>query len=191
MLEHSALYVVVDEDGDRHIQAVCATAEEAAQVRDEIRTMARSAAVTGLCATELNIYAMNAVFPGDRYRLVYGAPDCVPKHVLEVMPLQISKVTNTDAHSEAYLYPDELYIHRKKALAAAAKHNLQQLKLFPDGPWEWAIVVEVGEPLWFRYRSECLLRKGVGWEDTDLVRPVRVIRPTADEVSLCAADSTQ
>jgi len=183
MLEHIVLYVVVENDLDRRIQAVCATVEEAERVRAQILQTVSLAAVSGLCSTDLNIYAMNAVFPGDRYRLVYGTPESRPSHPLEVPALQSSKVTHTDAHSEGHLYPDELYVHRKQALAAAAKHNSQQLKQTPDVPQDWALVVEIGEPLWRRYRSEGLVRNGAGWEDTDLVRPVRVIRPTSEEVS--------
>lgn len=29
-----------------------------------------------------------------------------------------------------------------------------------------------------------LHRKGVGWEDADLVRPVRIVQPTPEEASL-------
>ena len=183
MLEHIILYVVVDSDEDRCIQAVCRTAEDAERVRAEILQTVKSAAVRGICCTKLDIYAMNAVFPGDRYRLVYGTPESRPSHPLEVPALQISSVTQTDAHSEGYLYPDELYVHRKEAFATVAKHNFQQLKQAADAPLDWAVVVEIGEPLWRRYRSECLVRNGTGWEDTDLVRPVRVVYPTDAEVS--------
>jgi hypothetical protein len=74
MLEHFILYVVVEDDLDRRIQAVCATAEEAEKARAEIRQPLRAATVQGLCATELEIFAMKAAFTGDRYRLVYGVP---------------------------------------------------------------------------------------------------------------------
>ena len=182
MLEQTVLYVVVENDKDRRIQAICETVDEAEKTRAEILDTFHSAEVPGLCATGLSIHAMNAVFPGDRYRLAYGTPQRRPLRPLEVPALRLSKVTNTDAHSEAYLYPDELYVHRKEALVAAARHNAQQLKLPADETLDWAVVVEIGEPLWRRYRSECVVKMAVGWEDTDLVRPVRVIHPTAEEV---------
>jgi hypothetical protein len=184
MLDRVTLYVVVEDDAGHRIQAVCDTQEEAEETREEIRQTFGDTAMSDICITRLNIFAMNAVFPGDRYRMVYGTPECRPRHPLEVPPLQYSRMTNTDAHSEGYVYPDELYLDRKKALAAAARHNSQQLKRPEDEALDWVMVVEVGEPLWRRYRSECLVRKGVGWEDADLVRPVRIVQPTPDEASL-------
>ena len=184
MLDHVTLYVVVEDDVGRRIQAVCDTQEEAERTREDIRETFGGAAMSELCTTQQDIFATNAVFPGGRYRLVYGTPECRPRHPLEVPPLQYSRMTNTDAHSEGYAYPDELYLHRKEALAAAARHNSRQLKRPADESLDWAMVVEVGEPLWRRYRSECLVRKGVGWEDADLVRPVRIVQPTPEEASL-------
>ena len=177
------MYVVVEDDESRHIQAVCDTVEEAESVRRELLATIRSAGVPELYASGLSIHAMNAVFPGDRYRLVYGTPRSAPSHPLEVPPLRKSSITNTDAHSEAHQYPDELYVYRKEALAAAARHNTHQMKQGPNESIDWALVVEIGEPLWRRYRSECLVNRGAGWEDTDLVRPVRTITPTDDEVT--------
>ena len=141
------------------------------------------APASALAATNLEIHAMNAAFPGDRYRLVYGRPASMPSHPLEAPAFQGSRLPNTDAHSDPYLYPDKLFVHRKEALAAAAQHNLRQLCQPGDGPLDWAVVVEIGEPLWRRYRSECLVRKGLGWEETDLVRPVRLIHPTEEEAT--------
>ena len=191
MIGHLTVYVVVEGGLSRRIHAVCETAEEAEQTRGQLLATVRRAASRGQGQTSLTIHAMNAVFPGDRYRLVYGQPRSRPSHPLDLPRLHFSKLTHTDAHSEAYLYPDELFIHRKEALAAAAKHNLQQLK-GPSEPQDWAIVVEIGEPLWRRYRSECLVLKGFGWEETDLDRPVRVVYPTKDEVSLeCVAEQAR
>jgi len=183
MLEQTVLYVVVEDDRARRIQAICQTVEEAEKTRAEILDTFQSSEVPGLCATGLSIHAMNAVFPGDRYRLVYGTPKVWPASPLEVPAFQLSRVTNADALSEAYLYPDQLYVYRKEALAAAARHNADQLKRPPVEMLDWAVVVEIGEPLWRKYRSECVVRMGVGWEDTDLVRPVRAIVPTRDEAS--------
>ncbi len=182
MLEQTILYVVVEDGEGSRIQAVCETVEEAEETRAEILDTFQRAEVPGLCTTGLSIHAMNAVFPGDRYRLVYGTPQSRPSRPLEVPVLLISKVTNTDAHSEGYIYPDELYVYRKEALAAAATHNAQQLKRPSDESLEWALVVEIGEPLWRRYRSACMIKREVGWEDSDLVRPVRVVHPNAEEV---------
>ncbi|KKL17803.1 hypothetical protein LCGC14_2481890 [marine sediment metagenome] len=183
MLAQVTMYVVVEDDESRHIQAVCATVEEAEAVRRALLATIKSADLPELYASGLSIHAMTAIFPGDRYRLVYGTPQSVPLHPLEVPPLKKSSITNSDAHSEAYHYPDELYVYRKEALAAAALHNTQQLKQGPNGPIDWALVAEIGEPLWRRYRSECMVNSGAGWEDTDLVRPVRVISPTDEEVA--------
>jgi hypothetical protein len=183
MLEHVILYVVVEDDINRRIQAVCAKVEEAEKARSEILQTVCTASVQGICSTKLNIHAMNATFTGDRYRLVYGTPASRPSRPLDVPAFQISKVTNTDAHSEGYIYPDELFVYRKEALAAAARHNCRQLQQTSGVPEDWAVVVEIGEPLWRRYRSECLVRNRTGWEDTDLVRPVRVVCPTGEEIS--------
>ena len=181
MSEQITLYALVDTTVRRQIHAICGTAEEADKVRRELHAMVASAPVSALCTTNLEIHAMNAAFPGDRYRLVYGRPVSMPSHPLEVQGFQGSRIPYTDAQSDAYLYPDELFVYRKEALAAAAKHNFRQL-CRPGGFLDWAVVVEIGEPLWRRYRSECLVRKGLGWEETDLVRPVRVIHPTDAEV---------
>lgn len=181
MLQQVTLYAVVDSHQERHIQAVCATVAEAEEIRQEILKALQSA--EGLVATELTIHAMHTVFPGDRYRLVYGTPVRRPAKPLDVPRFRGSRVTLSDAHSEAYLYPDELYLDRKEALAAAAQHNYRQLKQTTGGSLDWAVVVEVGEPLWRRYRSECMVLNGVGFEYTDLIRPVRVIHPTAEEVA--------
>ena len=183
MLEQVTLYVVVDDSQARRIEAVCASAEEARQTRQQLLRTAASAEEAGLCAADLSIHAMNATFPGDRYRLVYGTPQSPPKSPLEAPAFRFSPLTNTDAHSEAYLYPDELFVHRYEALAAAAKHNARQLQRTDGGSLDWAVVVEIGEPLWRRYRSECMVRGVVGWEDTDRVRPVRVIHPTEEETA--------
>jgi hypothetical protein len=183
MLEQMTVYAVVNGCANRQIHAICGTAEEAEKVRRDLLAMIASAPSPESCATNLEIHAMHTEFPGDRYRLVYGRPVSMPSHPLEVPEFQGSRISNSDAQSDAFLYPDELLIHRKEALAAAARHNLQQLGQ-PDGPSDWAVVVEIGEPLWRRYRSECLVRKGLGWEETDLVRPVRVIHPTDGEVTI-------
>jgi len=182
MSEQITLYAVVDTTVGRQIHAICGTAEEAQNVRREWLATAASAMTSGENATNLEIHAMNAVFPGDRYRLVYGRPASMPTHPLEVLAFQDSRIPYTDAQSDAYLYPDELFVHRKEALAAAAKHNFRQF-CRTGQLMDWAVVVEIGEPLWRRYRSECLVRRGFGWEETDLVRPVRVILPTEDEVT--------
>jgi len=184
MFEQITMYVVVEEEQDRHIQAVCASVEEAESVRESLLATMRSADVPELYANGLSIHAMSAVFPGDRYRLVYGTPESAPSHPLEVPSLKRSSVTNTDAHSEGFVYPDELYIHRKEALATAARHNMRQLRQATDDPLHWALVVEIGEPFWRRYRSECMVNGPAGWEDTGLVRPVRVVHPTDEEVSV-------
>ena len=184
MLERITLYVVVDTTVRRAIHAMCVTADEAECVRREILGMLASAPVSELCSTNLEIHAMNAVFPGDRYRLVYGRPVSTPSHPLEVPTFQNSRLMNADAHSDAYLYPDELFVYRKQALAEAAKHNLRQFDQAGHGPLDWAVVVEIGEPLWRRYHSECLIRNGLGWEETDLVRAARVIYPTGGEVTI-------
>jgi hypothetical protein len=183
MLEHTILYVVVENDAQRVIHAVRATVEEAEEARTEVLATLRSPQAPWLCDAELSIHAMNAVFPGDRFRLVYGEPVSLPSHPLEVPVFRHCKVTNTDAHSEGYAYPDDLYLFRKQAFAVAALHNAKQLERQGSDPLEWAVVVEIGEPLWRRCRSECLVSMGVGWEQTDSVRPVRVIRPTVDEVA--------
>jgi len=183
MLEQVTLHAVVDDDQTRQIEAICASAEEARQTRQQLLRTAASAEVPGLCAVGMSIHAMNATFPGDRYRLVYGTPQSPPKRALEVPAFRFSPLTNTDAHSEGYLYPDELFVDRRQALAAAAKHNSRQLERTDGGTLDWAVVVEIGEPLWRRYRSECMVRGGVGWEDTDRVRPVRVVHPTEEEVA--------
>jgi hypothetical protein len=178
--EHTVVYVVLEGNVHRRIHAVCATAEEAELARQEMQpTLAK----TGR-GTQLTIHAMHAAFPGDRYRLVYGRPKSIPTHPLAVPEFCLSRLTNTDAHSEAYLYPDKLFVHRKEALAAAAWHNAQQLARAAGSALDWAVVVEVGEPLWHRYGSECLVRKGCGWEELDRVRPVRLVHPTVDEVTL-------
>ncbi|MGA2254822.1 MAG: hypothetical protein ABSG53_09185 [Thermoguttaceae bacterium] len=182
MSQQITLYALVDTTLRRRIHAICGTAEEADKIRKDLLAMAASAPASAPCATNLEIHAMNAAFPGDRYRLVYGRPMSTPSHPLEAPGFQGSRVPYTDAQSDAYLYPDELFVYRKEALAAAAKYNLRQL-CRPGGPLDWAVVVEIGEPLWRRYRSECLVRKGLGWEETDLVRPVRVIHPTDAEVT--------
>jgi hypothetical protein len=183
MLEQVTLYALVDTTVRRRIHSICGTAEEAEKVRKELLAMVASAPASAPCATILEIHAMNATFPGDRYRLVYGRPLSTPPHPLDVPRFQGSRVPYTDAQSDAYLYPDELFVYRKEAMAIAAKHNVRQL-CRPGGPLDWAVVVEIGEPLWRRYRSECLVRKGLGWEETDLVRPVRVIHPTDAEVTV-------
>ena len=182
MSDQITLYALVDTTVRRRIHAICGTAEEAEKVRRELLAIVASAPPLAACATNLEIHAMNVAFPGDRYRLVYGRPVSIPAHPLEVPAFQGSRIPYTDAQSDAYLYPDELFVHRKEALAAAAKHNFQQL-CHPGASLDWAVVVEIGEPLWRRYRSECLVRKGLGWEETDLVRPVRVIHPTEGEVA--------
>ena len=181
MLEQVTLYVVVDDNQARQIEAVCASAEEARKTRQQLLRTAAMAEVLGLCGAEFSIHAMNATFPGDRYRLIYGTPQSPPKHALEVPAFRFSSLTNTDAHSEGYLYPDDLFVDRHEALAAAAEHNTLQLQRTDDGSLDWAVVVEIGEPLWRRYRSECMVRGGVGWENTDRARPVRLIHPTEDE----------
>lgn len=183
MLEQITMYVVVEEEQDRHIQAVCVTIEEAEAVRRSLLATMQSADIPELYASGLSIHAMHAVFPGDRYRLVYGTPQTAPLHPLEVPSLKRSSVTNSDAHSEGFVYPDELYLYRKEALVAAARHNMRQLQQTTDDPMHWALVVEIGEPLWRRYRSECLVNGPAGWEDTDTARPVRVVHPTDEEVS--------
>ncbi len=183
MMDQITLYAVVNRCVNRQIHAICGTAEEAEKVRRQLLAMMASAPSPESSPTNLEIHAMNAEFPGDRYRLVYGRPVSMPSHPLEVPELQGSRISNSDAQSDAYLYPDELFIYRKEALAAAARHNLRQLGQ-PSRPVDWAVVVEIGEPLWRRNRSECLVRKGLGWEETDLVRPVRVIRPTDGEVAI-------
>ena len=182
MSEQITLYAVVDTTVRRRIHAICGTAEQAEQVRRELLALAVSAPLSELCATHLEIHAMNVAFPGDRYRLVYGRPVSMPSYPLEVPEFQGSRISYSDAQSDAYLYPDELFVYRKEALAAAARHNFQQL-FRPGGLLDWAVVVEIGEPLWRRYRSECLVRKGLGWEESDLVRPVRVVHPTEGEVA--------
>ena len=181
-LERITLYAVVSKGANRQIHAICGTAAEAEKVRKELLAMAASAPASEWCATNLEIHAMNAAFTGDRYRLVFGRPVSLPSHPLEVPRFQCSRISISDAQSDAYLYPDELFIYRKQALAAAALHNFGQLR--QGRPLDWAVVVEIGEPLWRRYRSECLVRDGLGWEETDLARPVRVIHPTAGEVSI-------
>jgi hypothetical protein len=183
-MEQTVLYVIVENVPGRRIHAVCRTAEEAEQMRRQLGTMAQSAESPPVCTAQLSIFAMNAVFPGDRFRLVYGTPKSRPSHPLEVPELEYCRVTNTDAHTEGYAYPDQLYLHRKQALAAAAVHNVRQLERQDGGPLDWAVVVEIGEPLWRRYRSECMVLRGLGWEDTELVRPVRVIHPTPEEATL-------
>jgi hypothetical protein len=180
VLEQITLYVVVETTGRRGIRAICGTVDEAEKFRGELLPM--MAADSAFCPTNLEIHAMNAAFPGDRYRLVFGRPASIPLHPLEVPAFQSSRVPNIDAQSDAYLYPDELFVHRKEALASAAKHNFRQL-CQASNPLDWAVVVEIGEPLWRRYHSECLVRNGLGWEETDLVRPVRVIHPTDEEVT--------
>ena len=181
MLEQVTLYIVVDDNQARQIEAVCASAEDARQARRQLLRTAAMAEVIGLCGAELSIHAMNATFPGDRYRLIYGTPQSAPKYALEVPAFRFSPLTNTDSHSEGYLYPDELFVLRDEALAIAAEHNALQLQRTDGGSLDWAVVVEIGEPLWRRYRSECMVRGGVGWENTDRVRPVRIIHPTEDE----------
>jgi hypothetical protein len=188
MLERITLYVVVDTTARRGIHAICGDADEAEHVRSIIADMMASAPISELRASNLEIHAMNAAFPGDRYRLVYGRPVSMPSHALEVPQFHSSRLTTADAQSDDYLYPDELFVYRKQALAAAAKHNFGQLSR-PDGQLDWAVVVEIGEPLWRRYHSECLVRRGLGWEETDLVRPVRVIYPTDGEVTLSSKSS--
>jgi hypothetical protein len=184
MVHQTLMYVVLDNGSPRHIQAVCATAAEAAEVRRKIVKMMDAAVSARREHCSFTIHAMNATFPGCRYRLVYGRPAARPSHPLEVPPLLESRLTNTDAHSDAYLYPDELFVQRKRALAAAAQHNARQLwNCVPTEAMDWAMVVEIGEPLWLRYRSECMALRGCGWEETDLVRPVRVVHPTADEAA--------
>lgn len=183
MLDRVTLYVVADNEEGRHIQAVCETVEEAEKIRAEVLQAMQSANVPEVLATGLSIHAVHADFPGDRYRLVYGTPRELPAHPLEVPVLCSSKITNTDAHSEGYLYPDDLYVCRKEALAAAVRHNNEQLKRASPASLDWALVVEVGEPLWRRYRSECMVLGGVGWEDTDLMRPVRAIHPSKEEMA--------
>ncbi|MGO9108887.1 MAG: hypothetical protein ACLP9L_06605 [Thermoguttaceae bacterium] len=183
MLDRITLYVLVDTTVRRGIHAICVNVDEAEHVRREILAMLASAPVSEPGATNLEIHAMNAEFPGDRYRLVYGRPASMPAHPLEVPRFLCSRLTNADGYSDAYLYPDELFVHRKQALAAAAKHNLRQFRQAGHQPLDWAVVVEIGEPLWRRYHSECLVRRGLGWEETDLVRPVHVIQPTEGEVT--------
>ncbi|NQU22186.1 MAG: hypothetical protein HQ567_12960 [Candidatus Nealsonbacteria bacterium] len=183
VLEQVTLYVVVDDDQTRHIEAVCTSAAEAQQTRQQLLRKAASVEVPGLCAVGLSIHAMNATFPGNRYRLVYGTPKSRPKTVLEVPAFRFSPLTNTDAHSEGYLYPDDLFVQRSEALAIAAEHNTLQLQRADGGELDWVVVVEIGEPLWRRYRSECMVRGSVGWEETDLVRPVRVVHPTEEEAT--------
>ena len=134
MSEQITLYALVDTTVRRQIHAICGTAEEADKVRRELYAMVASAPVSALCTTNLEIHAMNAAFPGDRYRLVYGRPVSMPSHPLEVQGFQGSRIPYTDAQSDAYLYPDELFVYRKEALAAAAKHNFRQL-CRPGGFW--------------------------------------------------------
>ena len=181
-LERVTLYAVVDSSTPRRIHAICGAVAESERVRRELLAMAASAPGSEWCATNLEIHAVNAAFSGDRYRLVFGRPASMPSHPLETPRFHCSRISNADAQSDAYRYPDELFVYRKEALAAAAVHNLRQLRQ-PGGPLDWAVVVEIGEPLWRRYRSECLVRKGLGWEETDLVRPVRVIHPTDAEAT--------
>jgi len=189
MSEQITLYAVVDTTVGRQIHAICSTADEAHEVRKELLAVVSSTPSSVQDATTLEIHAMNAAFPGDRYRLVYGQPISTPSHPLEVVGFQTSRIPYTDAQSEAYLYPDELFVHRKEALAAAAKHNFRQLRQPPSRLMDWAVVVEIGEPLWRRYRSECIVRQGMGWEETDLVRPIRVIHPNEAEVTTSSRPS--
>ena len=183
MLQQITLYALVDTTVSRRIHAICGSAGRGREGSQRTpRHGWRRRRLPQRAPTNLEIHAMNAAFPGDRYRLVYGRPVSTPSHPLDVPGFQGSRIPNTDAQSDAYLYPDELFVYRKEALAAAARHNLRQL-CQPGGPLDWAVVVEIGEPLWRRYRSECLVRKGLGWEETDLVRPVRVIHPTEAEVT--------
>ena len=54
-----------------------------------------------------------------------GRCRCRPTR-LEVPQFHSSRLTTADAQSDDYLYPDELFVYRKQALAAAAKHNFGQ-----------------------------------------------------------------
>jgi hypothetical protein len=194
MHEQVVLYAVVEGKKRCCIHALCGTDEDAERARDEILAAANEAGDPGRFAEGLNVVAINAVFTGDRYRLVFGTPLSRPDHPLEVPAFQSDKAVEIDVregdspifaehHEKLDQSPDKLYIYRKEALAAAARYNYRQLLCGADEPLDWAVVVEIGE-LQSGHPVECQLCQGIGWEVAELIRPVRVIHPTPEEAAL-------
>ena len=67
-----------------------------------------------------------------------------------------------------------------EVLAAAARENRKRMRR--DGGGDWAIVLELGEPVAGSLKTETTFAGDVGVQREDHCRIVRVVRPTQDEV---------
>jgi hypothetical protein len=125
-------------------------------------------------------------FPhGDRYMTVtadWWYDDWMPEHALDIP-------TALDVDSEGWNDPDELF-SRDDALALIAEQNrkLSDQTSGPERARFWNVCVQVGKPFRQSLWSISVEDGETGTERRTIERPVRLVRPTADEIAKYAPE---